>query len=129
IGDGSGWLVGCGTPIAGTTIDVVGPDGEQLPSPSLGEIVVTGPSVAKEYVGDSTNDSKLHAGALATGDAGIVHDGELFVLGRMGDALNVRGRSVFIETIESRLVTVPAVPVGRFAAVGGRAADAQVVAV
>jgi acyl-CoA synthetase (AMP-forming)/AMP-acid ligase II len=129
IGDGSGWLVGCGTPIEGTTIDVVGPDGEQLPSLSLGEIVVRGPSVAKEYVGDSTSDSKLRAGALATGDAGIVHDGELFVLGRMGDALNVRGRSVFIETIESRLVTVPAVPVGRFAALGGHTADAQVVAV
>src|SRR6185436_13965949 len=45
-----------------------------------------------------------HDGALWTGDAGFMDDGQLYVIGRLGDAMKVRGRTLFAEDIESALV-------------------------
>ncbi|WP_169317446.1 AMP-binding protein [Actinacidiphila oryziradicis] len=96
-GDGAGWLAGQGWPIPVDEVEVRIADGEGKPLPegSLGEIVITGRSVAVGYVGDEPFDGLLH-----TGDAGFVHDGDLYVLGRMGDSLKVRARTVYVEDLE-----------------------------
>jgi fatty-acyl-CoA synthase len=36
-----------------------------------------------------------------TGDAGFVHDGELYVLGRRNEVLSIAGRNVFAEDVEA----------------------------
>jgi acyl-CoA synthetase (AMP-forming)/AMP-acid ligase II len=96
-GNGAGWLAGQGWPIPVDEVEVRIADGEGKPLPegSLGEIVITGRSVADGYVGDEPFDGLLH-----TGDAGFVHDGDLYVLGRMGDSLKVRARTVYVEDLE-----------------------------
>lgn len=107
----TGWLVGSGEPHAALEVEIVGDDGELLPPGSVGEVRVRGPSVARGYVPPRPEDgAKFTARGLRTGDCGFVLDGELFVVGRIGDSLKVRGRSVFAEDIEAQLARVEGVP-------------------
>ncbi|GAA1957445.1 AMP-binding protein [Amycolatopsis minnesotensis] len=101
----SGWLVGCGGPAHGVGVDIVDEAGIPLPQGNLGEVVVSGPSVARGYHAGRTGSSTSFAGgAVRTGDAGFLHRGALYVLGRMGESLKVRGRSVYVEDLESLVV-------------------------
>ncbi|WP_460060583.1 AMP-binding protein [Streptomyces sp. YKOK-I1] len=97
-------LVGCGTPLAGAEIRILDEDGATAAEGRIGEITVRGPCVASGF---RTRDGILPVadgdGRLRTGDAGFLRGGELFVVGRMGDALKVRGRTVFAEDVEERV--------------------------
>ncbi|WP_419998137.1 AMP-binding protein [Streptomyces boninensis] len=98
-------VVGCGTPLEGRHVAIHGEDGEELPDGEVGEIVVTGVSIASGYVGDTSSLSGTSLGerGLHTGDAGFVRDGQLFVIGRLGDGLKVSGKMVFAESLETLL--------------------------
>jgi acyl-CoA synthetase (AMP-forming)/AMP-acid ligase II len=70
--------------------------------------------VAKGYHGaPAGGPSRFAQGRLCTGDAGFLLDGELFVLGRMGDSTKIRGRSLYAEDVEASLAAIPSVPAGR----------------
>jgi acyl-CoA synthetase (AMP-forming)/AMP-acid ligase II len=115
---GSGWLVGCGSPRPGFSVEVVDPDGNPLPPGHLGEIAVRGPSIAEGYhAGTAMGSTRFRDGAVLTGDAGFTHGGELFVLGRMGDSLKLHGRSVFMEDLETAVGRATGLPKSRFAVV------------
>jgi len=101
--DCSGFLVSCGRPFAGVTIGIAGDDGRALPDGSMGEITIEGPSVAAGYHTDAIGASRFEAGRIMTGDAGFVLDGELFVLGRMGDSVKLGGRHVWAESLEIQI--------------------------
>ena len=98
-------VVGCGRAVHGVTVAVMDEAGQPLPDRYVGQIVVRGTSVAGEYVcGDaSASLTEWRDGMLWTGDAGFLDGGQLFVIGRLGDAIKVRGRTVFAEDIESAL--------------------------
>jgi fatty-acyl-CoA synthase len=99
---GQGWLVSCGRPVSETRVTVRDMTGRELPPEHVGEIAVRGPSVtAGYYAARSGTSTRFVDGELRTADAGFLHDGELFVLGRMGDSLKLRGRSVFVADLES----------------------------
>jgi acyl-CoA synthetase (AMP-forming)/AMP-acid ligase II len=100
-------VVGCGQPLTGATVTVVDERGQPLPHGHVGEIVVRAPSVASGYLcsGESSSLTSIEAGRLATGDAGFLLGGQLYVLGRLGDSLKIRGRAVFAEDIEAALAT------------------------
>ncbi len=102
-------LVGCGTAIDGTEVQVVNPrtlavcaDGE------IGEIWVAGPSVAPGYWGRPEQSDESFGGRLArgegpylrTGDLGYLDRGELFVTGRRKDLIIVKGRNYYPQDIE-----------------------------
>ncbi|HKZ14718.1 MAG TPA: AMP-binding protein [Solirubrobacterales bacterium] len=131
IGAGEGWLVGCGAPHAGVEVSILDGEGERLPDGHLGEIAVAGDSVADGYEGEAPDHATRFAGGrLHTGDLGAIVDGELLVAGRTGDALSVRGRMVFAEDLEARLVTVDGVRRGRCTVLcGGEAGGDRLVAV
>lgn len=92
----------------------------------IGEIWVYGENVAEGYWKKSPQE-QLCFGAeivdpstgtptgpwLRTGDLGFVHDGELFIVGRIKDLLIVRGRNHYPEDIEA---TVQEITGGRVAA-------------
>jgi fatty-acyl-CoA synthase len=85
-----------------------------LPEGHLGEILVDGPIVADGYLDDPERTlDRFTAHGLRTGDAGFLLAGELFVLGRMGDALKVRGRQVFVEELEAKLFATAGIKKGR----------------
>lgn len=117
---GAGWLVASGRPHAGTSVEIEDDDAQRLGEGYLGEIVVRGPSVGRAYSRDASESSTRFAGrALHTGDAGFLLDENLFVVGRMGDRINVRGRHVYAEDLEDTLVAVAGVPRGRGVVVPG----------
>jgi acyl-CoA synthetase (AMP-forming)/AMP-acid ligase II len=96
-------VVGCGTPVGDTSVRILDEAGRPLPDGHLGEIEVRGGSVGAGYLDDSTADSTLSGGAVRTGDAGFLLEGELYVVGRLGDRVKVRGRSIFAEDVELAL--------------------------
>ncbi len=80
----------------------------------LGEINVSGPTVADGYLGDERSAStEFTSEGVRTGDAGFIYDGELFVVGRLGDSIKIRGRTVYSEDLEAKLTALRGVPKGR----------------
>mgnify|MGYP005846050837 CR=1 FL=1 len=84
---------------------------KQTPSSSdeIGEIWIAGPSVAKGYwnrpdESEQTFGAKLaekgESGFLRTGDLGFIHDGQLFVTGRLKDLIIIRGLNHYPQDIE-----------------------------
>lgn len=100
---GGSMVVSCGRPVADAQVRIVDELGRTRPDGEVGEIVVSGPSINSHPLGADLPVSGRPA-AHATGDAGFVRDGELFVLGRYGDGIKIRGAMVFPETLESELV-------------------------
>ncbi|HEY1623294.1 MAG TPA: AMP-binding protein [Streptosporangiaceae bacterium] len=99
-GDGARY-VSCGRPLPGVGVRVTdGADRELTGRP--GEIVVTSPALARHYRGASSGSTRMTAGELRTGDAGFLDGGELYVIGRLGDAVKVRGTWLFAEDLEAR---------------------------
>jgi len=97
-------VVGCGAPLEGVSVSIVDGASTVLGEGRVGEIVVRGDSLAARYVGDAAASlTTLSGGALHTGDAGFLLHGQLFVLGRLGDSLKVRGRVIFSEELEAAL--------------------------
>jgi len=104
-------------------------DGEttrECPSDAIGEIWVHGENVADGYWNKPPEEHAGFGAALVepspgtpegpwlrTGDLGFVHEGELFIVGRIKDLLIVRGRNHYPEDIE---VTVQEITGGRVAA-------------
>ncbi|NKY89380.1 AMP-binding protein [Nocardia veterana] len=115
--DGPGWITGLGFSTPESTVRVVDDEGNDLPDGVLGEMVVIGDSVARGYTDDAPGATRLVDGRLYTGDAGFRFRDQVFVLGRMGTSLKVRGRSVFMEDIESRVARETGITKGKLAAV------------
>jgi acyl-CoA synthetase (AMP-forming)/AMP-acid ligase II len=117
IGDGHGWVLDCGAPLDGLSVEVVDDDGAALPDSTLGELVVRGPSVADGYcAGSDTGLSVFTAKQeLRTGDAGFLRGGRLFVLGRIADSVSLRGRTVYVDDLEAMVATIDGVSRGRVA--------------
>ena len=112
-------VVGCGRPLGGASVEIVDERDRPVPDGRVGEIVVRGPSVTAGYVDTRDEAStRLVDGVLRTGDAGFVRDGQLFVLGRLGDSMKVRGRTVFGEELEIAVAAL-GVPRERVAALLG----------
>lgn len=111
-GRGEGdWLVASGRPLPGVRIELIDDEGRECADRVLGHITVCAASVASGYLGGNGFVREWPAGGpLPTGDVGFIANGELFVIGRHGDALQVRGRAVFAETIEARLKEVEGGP-------------------
>ncbi|WP_447040834.1 fatty acyl-AMP ligase [Streptomyces sp. DSM 118878] len=96
----------------GYEVAVVDPASREcLDAGGIGEIWLRGPSVAQGYWGDETaTDATFRAvtadgreGFLRTGDLGAVHDGELYVTGRIKDMMIFRGRNLYPQDIEYEL--------------------------
>lgn len=114
VGAKSGWVVGTGTPEEDVPVTIVDDDGRELPEGHLGEIVVGGASACRGYyAGAQGKSTRFIDGEVYTGDAGFFYDGQLFVLGRMGDSIKVRGRSVYVEDLEAKIAELTGLGKGR----------------
>jgi acyl-CoA synthetase (AMP-forming)/AMP-acid ligase II len=101
-GAGGGSYVSCGRPLTGVSVRVVDPDGREVTG-QPGEIVARSSGLARGYRGALGGSTRLAAGELQTGDAGFLAGGELHVIGRLGDAVKVRGTWLFAEDLEARI--------------------------
>ena len=96
-------LVGCGRVPAEQPVAVVDPATREVSAPGrVGELWVRGPGVAAGYWRrpEETREIFLADGWLRTGDLGFLHDGELFVTGRLKDLVILRGRNHYPQDLE-----------------------------
>jgi len=92
----------------------------------VGELRVRGPSLANGYHGrpELTAD-RFRDGELRTSDLGFVHDGEVYVVGRLDDRLIVGGRNIDVADLEQEISEDPHVRKGNCAVVDLRTDTAQ----
>ena len=108
-----------GTPIPGVEVEVRDEAGRPLGEDRLGRILVRGPSLMREYLGDPAATARaLEGGWLDTGDLGFVHAGELYVHGRAKDVVMVRGANHAPEEFEAALSGVAGLRPGCAVALG-----------
>jgi acyl-CoA synthetase (AMP-forming)/AMP-acid ligase II/7-keto-8-aminopelargonate synthetase-like enzyme/acyl carrier protein len=108
--EGARKLVGCGRTLADQKVVVVDPGSlTRCPPDRVGEIWVSGPSVAQGYWGQAKETEHTFrvylAGSgegpfLRTGDLGFLHNGELFVTGRLKELIVIRGSNHYPQDIE-----------------------------
>src|SRR4029077_936929 len=110
-------LVGCGRPFPDHGLRVVDDGGRPVGERTVGEILVSGPSVMRGYVsGADGTTGVVPVGWLATGVLGYLADGELFVCGRRKEMIIVGGRNYFPQDIERVVYEVPSIRAGGVAA-------------
>ena len=102
-------FVSCGHVWLEQEIVISDPEGlEERPENLVGEIMLSGPSVAKGYwnkkeESEYTFKAYLKDGRgpfLRTGDLGFLRQGELFITGRLKDLIIIRGRNHYPQDIE-----------------------------
>lgn len=113
--EGTRTLVGCGKSWLDLNVLIVDPQTLTLcPANQVGEIWVSGPSVAQGYWNrEEQTQQAFHARLmdaeectserptfLRTGDLGFLLDGELFITGRIKDLMIIRGQNHYPQDIE-----------------------------
>jgi long-chain acyl-CoA synthetase len=99
-----------GRPLSKYAVNIRDPDHD-----GFGEVVVSGPGIFDAYVNPWTSrDQMMPDGWFATGDIGRLDaQGYLFLAGRKTAVINLAGRKVFPEEIESVLNRHPSVTESR----------------
>ena len=103
-------LVGCGHAAAEQKVVIVDPQTRRkCPDGRVGEVWVSGPSVAAGYWNRPQESAKVFCARLAddgkgpylrTGDLGFLQKGELFVTGRIKDLIIINGRNLYPQDVE-----------------------------
>jgi len=111
---GKGKFASTGKPVIGADLRIVAPEGgidDLLPAGEVGEIAVSGPSLALGYWKDAEKTrARFVDGWWRSGDMGFVdEDGDLFITGRTDNLINSGGIKVHAEEVERALLAHPAV--------------------
>src|SRR6202522_2325176 len=111
--DGAAQIVSCGVPLPGLDLKIVDPEGHFALKPGrIGEIWVAGSGKCRGYWNNPelplkqfgarlVDDTPYDDGYLRTGDIGFIHDGELYVCGRIKDMIILRGQNYYPQDIEN----------------------------
>lgn len=103
-------LVSSGQPWLDQTFCIVNPESGTRAAPDeVGEIWIAGPSVAGGYWQRPQESAQTFGATIAdtgegpylrSGDLGFLHNGELFVTGRLKDLIIIRGRNYYPQDLE-----------------------------
>ena len=104
-------LGSAGRPLDNIAVRIIDEDGKDLPAGNTGEIVVKGPSIALGYLNEPKESRRVfNDGWLRTGDlAHLDAEGYIWLDGRMGTFLKMRGVRVSFEEVEAKVAAVPGV--------------------
>jgi amino acid adenylation domain-containing protein len=107
-------LVSCGTTYLGQEALIVNPEtATPCAADEVGEIWIAGESVAQGYWRRPEETQNIFCARLSgvlsetflrTGDLGFLHDGELFITGRLKDLIIIRGRNLYPQDLEQTVV-------------------------
>jgi acyl-CoA synthetase (AMP-forming)/AMP-acid ligase II len=108
--DGVRIIAGCGHKVEDTQIAIVQPDFlHRCADDEVGEVWIADPSVAQGYwQRPEVTETTFHAYIkntgegpfLRTGDLGFIHQGELFITGRIKDLIIIRGTNHYPQDLE-----------------------------
>ncbi|MFL6198800.1 MAG: amino acid adenylation domain-containing protein, partial [Thermoanaerobaculia bacterium] len=102
-------LVSCGSPWLEQRIEIVDPEScRPLPEGEVGEVWISGPSVAGGYWNRPEESERTFGARLAgsedaflrTGDLGFLSGGALYLTGRAKDLIILRGRNLYPQDLE-----------------------------
>ena len=111
--DSARQIVSCGTSLPGFDVKVVDPEGHFALKPGhIGEIWIAGSGkclgywnnpelTLKQFRARLVDDTPYEDGYLRTGDLGFLHDGELYICGRIKDMIILRGQNYYPQDIEN----------------------------
>jgi acyl-CoA synthetase (AMP-forming)/AMP-acid ligase II len=100
-----------GRPLDNLTVSIVDGDGNDLRAGQVGELRVKGASVCTGYWNDVEETRRVYSdGWLRTGDlAREDEEGYLWIEGRKGSFVKMRGLRVSLAEVESRVTAIPGV--------------------
>ncbi len=103
-------LVGCGVSSPGLTVRIVDPETkEAMPPDKVGEIWVSGPSVARGYWKKPEVNKEIFQAKIVgengttymrTGDLGFIYDDQIFITGRIKNVIIIDGKNHYPQDIE-----------------------------
>ncbi len=104
-------------PVPGYDIRILGPDGDELPAGTEGDVAVrlplppgTLPTVWGDHARYDRSYMQAHPGYYQTGDGGFIDkNGYLFIMGRTDDVINVAGHRLSTGEMEEIVAGHPAV--------------------
>jgi acyl-CoA synthetase (AMP-forming)/AMP-acid ligase II len=107
-------IVNCGPALSCGEIAIFAPDDREcaqpLPDGRIGEVRVRGEHVVGGYWDDADASAEAFGGGyVRTGDLGYLHQGELYVCGRIKGLIIVNGRNHFPDDIERIALAQPGV--------------------
>jgi len=100
-----------GRPLDNLTVRIIDEAGKDLPAGQIGELLVKGPSICHGYLDDPDETGRVFAdGWLRTRDlARQDEEGYLWIEGRKGAFLKMRGMRVSFREVESKVTAIPGV--------------------
>jgi acyl-CoA synthetase (AMP-forming)/AMP-acid ligase II len=100
-----------GLPLDNLKVRIIDEMGCELPRTRTGEIWVAGPSISPGYFKDTEEtERKFSNGWLKTEDIGCLdEDGYLWINGRKGDFMKIRGVRVSYAEVETQVKAIPGV--------------------
>ena len=109
--------VSCGTPFKGHRVVAMDTDCNVLPEGQEGELCFSGPSVTPGYWQNPEATAAAYKdGWLHTGDLGYIHNGEVYVTGRLKDLIILNGRNLHPQSIEWEVAEIEGVRRGNVVA-------------
>jgi acyl-CoA synthetase (AMP-forming)/AMP-acid ligase II len=100
-----------GQPLDNVTVSIVDDNGKPVESNHVGQLVVKGPSICQGYFNDPEEtrrvfkDGWLKTGDLARQDA----EGFLWIEGRAGSFLKIRGTRISLAEVEAKVASIPGI--------------------
>jgi len=96
-----------------------------LPEGQIGEIIVTGPHVLKEYFNNEAafRSNKIAEGETIwhrTGDSGYLENGQLYLTGRSKELINLNGELIAPFVLENKLKQIDGIRVGTIQLIDNR---------
>lgn len=100
-----------GLPLDNLTVSIVDEEGKPVPQGQTGQLLVAGPSICAGYCNDKEeSERKFRNGWLHTGDmAHQDHEGYLWIDGRAGAFLKIRGTRISFAEVEAKVSALPGV--------------------
>ncbi|QDV06115.1 Polyketide synthase PksJ [Planctomycetes bacterium Poly30] len=124
--EGSFIACGCGSPLPGIEVRIVGADGGSVADAHVGRVWMRGAGVTEGYYDDpeATAAAVMGEGWLDTGDLGFLSGGQLYITGRQKDLVIVSGQNFYPHDLEESLQEALGLDALRVAVAPVRRADA-----
>ena len=117
--EGARCLVSSGSCLPGNEVRIVSSRGEAMPDGTPGEILIRSNTLFQGYFNrPDLTERAVQDGWYSSRDRGFVLHGELFVLGRCDDMINVAGKNIAPQDIEETVCADPRIHDGRAVAFG-----------
>lgn len=110
-------FMSCGRPVPGIELRICSPDGLLLDEKSIGEVHVKSAANSIGYYSESLAERiGPPTDFLRTGDLGFLHEGELFIVGKIQESMQQLGKTFFAPDIERKVAAIKGFKWGRMTA-------------